>query len=300
MRKLITAVILIVFYSHPLSACLNYYHVSEHGVHGNGGVDNLAYFYRFHDEKDLKKACREFQKTKWQHKEYYFHSHYSNYGANLLKLGFYKEGLNIFRYLVQQKSEEYNVIANLAVAYELNGQTDSALIWLRKALVIRPDSHHNSEWIHLAILEAKIQEAKEPGWLQTHPVIPDQQLTGKTQAQLINSFSYQLHERLPFTAAPDLAVSKLLEQFGDILMGISVSEAWNLYAMAQVFSPAGSEALQAKVKKAQVLTEKYSKEIPKGPGVSHWATAASVQKLVDTYKAHQPLKSTSIKPVLYH
>ncbi len=55
-----------------------------------------------------------------------------------------------------QHPNDYSIIANLGTAYELTGNDEKALELIRKAVAINPNSHYNSEWIHVRILEEKV------------------------------------------------------------------------------------------------------------------------------------------------
>lgn len=64
----------------------------------------------------------------------------------------------------------YYVCANLGVTSELTGKDAEALQWVEKAMKIKPDAHNGTEWMHSAVLRAKLALAKEPAWLETHTI----------------------------------------------------------------------------------------------------------------------------------
>ena len=96
---------------------------------------------------------------------------WSDIALNLMKLGKADSSLKILLPLYSEYPKEYTIIGNIGTAYELTGQLDSALYYISKGLEINPKSHLKSEWVHIEILEAKIQETNRPGWLSHNPVL---------------------------------------------------------------------------------------------------------------------------------
>lgn len=83
---------------------------------------------------------------------------WSDIAVNLMKLGMADSAIKILIPLAKKYPEEYNILANLGTGYELIGALDSAHKYISKGFEINPRSHRGSEWIHVKILEAKIQE----------------------------------------------------------------------------------------------------------------------------------------------
>ena len=71
---------------------------------------------------------------------------------------------------VKQKVDNYNYAANLGVAHELLGNLDSAYYWTKTGTEINPDSHHQSEWIHVRILEIKLALEENPNWWEENTI----------------------------------------------------------------------------------------------------------------------------------
>ena len=82
----------------------------------------------------------------------------SDYAAKLIYLGEYEKAKNIYIEIENKKSNLYTTASNLGTIYELIGKPDSALYWIRKSVTLNPQSHEGSEWIHLKILEFKINK----------------------------------------------------------------------------------------------------------------------------------------------
>lgn len=151
------------------------------------------------------------------------HRYWSDLALNLMKLGKADSSIAVLRPLLKEHGGEYNVLANLGTAYELVGELDSALKYISKGLEANPKSHGGSEWIHVRILEAKLKEQQEPGWLHTHAIIEMSELEGRTDkedgefsgSQITRELSYQLQTRAPFTPAPNRVMTNLMISLGD-------------------------------------------------------------------------------------
>jgi hypothetical protein len=140
------------------SACLNIF-----AVDSTGNVHRLEHYFIYEAEfrqdavaRNLKDLEKKFAKNEYSYKNI------SDYGAYLLMAGRFNEGMQLFRALSQKYPDVYQICANTAVAYELTGNIDSALYWEKRATIIQPNAHSNSEWIHLKILEAKKQLLSDP------------------------------------------------------------------------------------------------------------------------------------------
>ena len=267
MRKLLLLTLLTLRL--PALAFLNIY-----GLDSNGRV----HYHEHHFLRSLEfnkdaiiKSIRELQ-TDFAKKEYHF-KQVSDYGAYLLMAGRFKDGLDIFRQLILKHPDQYAIKANLAVAYELNGKLDSALYWERQAVTINPYAHDHSEWIHLQLLEAKINYAKDPAWLENNKVTYIADSLAKYDDgsehpfkadQIFEHFIHQLNERLPFTLGEDPVLGKLLYELGDAYMKYSVYRSYYCYAMARYFNPALATQVLSKfagikkVYKAKGITYKES------------------------------------------
>ena len=125
-----------------------------------------------------------------------------------LRMGKTEEAIAILEQLNKEKPNEYKVIANLGTAYELAGRNKEALQYIRRAMQLNSQSHQGSEWFHIQVLEAKLQN-KPANWWINHPVLHFDQLQ-KDEETIISDVVYQLKERLPFTPRPDLMMAAIL------------------------------------------------------------------------------------------
>lgn len=117
----------------------------------------------------------------------------------------------------------YFTAANRGTALELAGRDEEALHWILEGIRRNPDSHMGAEWLHARILEAKLQLAKDPGWLKTHTITgidltrlaePDYAIDsaqGPQYKQMIrDSLVHQLSARMLFVKPQDSIVAQLL------------------------------------------------------------------------------------------
>ena len=213
-------------------ACLNYYVVDSSGhrnMHNDYPPSNIIIHTKY-DIEDLKTTESKIIAAPTSEKYKYI----SNYCASLIKLGRHKEAIPILESLLKDKPNEYEINANLAVAYELNEQIDKALDILKKSVDISPNSHKESEWFHLRILEA----AKK---LKDDNLIPQEisvlKIENHTSTKIGVQISYQLKERIPLTKSTNNLLSKVIEESADYYKAnISLEWAIELYAIAIGYS----------------------------------------------------------------
>jgi tetratricopeptide (TPR) repeat protein len=158
---------------------------------------------------------------------------------------------------------EYRTASNLGTAYELAGDPEKALVWIRKGIERNSESHEGTEWLHVKILEAKIALASDPNWLESHRVLGTD-FAGKTEIgpvagnrgepldlpKIQAALKYQLHERLQFVKPPDAIVGNLLVDLGTLIFQDDGSYAGTsgVFKLAAEYlggTPAGSSLASA-------------------------------------------------------
>lgn len=216
-RLLLVALALLSFRS---SACLNFYVIDSSGhehIYNEYPPTDIFLRTDYHI-KDLEELGSKIPSVSPDEKYKYI----SNYCALLIKLGRHKDAMPILEKLLKEKPNEYEIIANLAVAYELNGQIDKAYESLRKSLSLNRLSHGGSEWFHLNILEAAIKlkngnlKAKDITILKFPRTDPE---------MVSHQISYQLKERVPLTSATNDLLSKVIEESAEFF-GAKISLEW--------------------------------------------------------------------------
>jgi tetratricopeptide (TPR) repeat protein len=146
----------------------------------------------------------------------------SDQGYLLILLKQYDRAIALYQKMESMSPNRYSTASNIGTAYELNGENEKALMWIKKAVRIDSNSHKNSEWIHVRILEAKIQGPEKfttRFLLNTDfgdKPIPMSTLTRDNLFKLSAALYYQLNERISFIAPKEKLVAQLLFDLGNI------------------------------------------------------------------------------------
>lgn len=180
----------------------------------------------------------------------------SDFAVLQLKFGKKKEGLELLQSLYRLHPTEYNIVANLGTAYELNGDKSKALELLKKAMAINPLSHYGSEWIHIRILEEEL--AAKPDYRNIINL-----KTGNFQSWLLDKtyrfplpadslkmqIAFQLHERTGLIAPPNKAIGQLVTDFADIVAKTdSLGAAKEFYEFALSYDSTLRDTIAARIK----------------------------------------------------
>lgn len=247
-------------------ACLNLFTIDA-----TGNVHMLEHYFfseiRFNTSavsKTINKLEKKLKSGKFDYKEV------SDYGAYLLMAGKFKEGLQIFTGLASKYPDDYKVNANCAVAYELNGNIDSAIYFEKRSMALNSYGHEGSEWIHLKILEAKKQVATDPDWCFKNNVsgIMDSlkaqagQPAMEVEINIFRPFILQLKERLPFTYAEDKVMGKLLFEMGNAYQYFSAFRAYYCYSLAKHLYPALATSADKKMANIKKVYTANSGKLP--------------------------------------
>lgn len=154
--------------------------------------------------------------------------------VSLIHLGRVREAVALLEDLEDKRPGFYFTAANLGTAYELSGENEKALKWIKECVKRNKDSHYGTEWLHVKILEAKLGLESDPDWLKKSSVLgadfvgegDPRQSKGlardylgrqKTLAEIEAALVYQLHERLEFVKPPDPFVADLLFDLSSVL-----------------------------------------------------------------------------------
>jgi len=100
----------------------------------------------------------------------------------------------------------------LGLAYEMAGDLKSARYWVSKTIERNIEARGGTEWLHLAMIEARMALAKDPDWLRTHSVLRNN--THRTAEEILSAIRIQLAVRGDFGLRPDLVVSDLYFEAG--------------------------------------------------------------------------------------
>lgn len=167
----------------------------------------------------------------------------SDYGMVLIVNGKYEEAKNSYLQIEKIKPDQYTTASNLGTVYELLGDNKNALTWIQKAVKLNPVSHDSSEWLHVRILEAKINGVH---YMNTNYLlhtdfgrdsIPVSTLSKIELERLRKALFYQLNERLTFVHAQDKIVGQLLFDLANVslLTGMNIYQVNDIYSMAKKY-----------------------------------------------------------------
>jgi tetratricopeptide (TPR) repeat protein len=201
----------------------------------------------------------------------------NDYAAALLHVGEIKPALAILVQIERTKPGLYATATNLGTAYELAGKNEHALSWIRAGIRRNPQSHEGSEWLHVAILEAKLALARDAGWLRSHsilgldfgkaaiPKMPARfpldnggnRLDAASTSQAIH---VQMAERLQFVAPPEPIVGDLLFDYANLLMLTDTMEnAAAIYDLALRYGTPRAELARQRMAHARQIAKRAKK-----------------------------------------
>ncbi|WP_026209851.1 tetratricopeptide repeat protein [Cytophaga aurantiaca] len=172
----------------------------------------------------------------------------SDYAVVLIFQHEYKKARDIYLKIEKIKPDQYATAANLGTAYELLGDNNNALKWIRKSVQINPASHDSSEWVHVNILEAKIKGDKfytSDFLLKTNfgnDSIPVSALSNTELIKLSDALAFQLNERVYFTNPldNDKIVAQLLFDLANVLTLLeNKKDALAVYKIARKYGYSG-------------------------------------------------------------
>lgn len=79
------------------------------------------------------------------------------------------EAFELLADLEKRLPEDHDVAVYLSLAKEMLGENEQAMVWAIKAIERHPEER-GSGWLHLKILEARMEMEADPNWLRTHSV----------------------------------------------------------------------------------------------------------------------------------
>ena len=146
-----------------------------------------------------------------------------------------KGALTLLHHVEAVSPGKYATASNLGTTYELLGDNINALKWINEGIARHPESHHGTEWLHAAILEAKIAATKSDSGNLIQNIIKlpadiheDSEIRIGSKTFWLPSVSaalfYQLRERLEFVKPTDPYVAELLFIYARIEGSIGTRE----------------------------------------------------------------------------
>lgn len=212
--------------------------------------------------------------------------------------GKYPEAIALLRETEQKFPGSAKVAANLGTALELSGNDAEALEWIREGLKRDADEHKGSEWLHARILEAKIEIAKNPKWLETNrvlaldfgkdevpevpailPITKEGRLRGGDD--LVEDIQIQLDERTKFVKPPNAVVGDLARSLGDLLYAGFDVDPSRYYEMALEYGAPDATLIRAR-------SARFDKDHPTPVEYTAPAPAAKNGPVPDELKERRP------------
>ncbi len=219
-QKLIL-IILILFLFNNAYACLN----GEILRLKNGTIlfedreGLVPYGHIFHTDEWLTSEIKNLESLYKTTKDL---DHLSDKGLLLILLKQYDQAVRLYLEIEKIQPNRYSTASNIGTAYELMGQNENALTWIKKSVKIDPKSHENSEWIHVKILETKIkgQQFYTTNFLLNADfgtaLLPKTNLATSYLLDLHTALYYQLNERISFVKPEEKIVAQLLFDLGNM------------------------------------------------------------------------------------
>lgn len=163
---------------------------------------------------------------------------------------------------LRQDSADFTTLNNLAVAYELQGQHDSALYFMREAVRVNPEINEGSGWIQQMVLRFRMARDKNPEYLSGSSALSldfgqkdlPENIYNMDLARLEQQLLADLSGRLSVFEKPDTVIGMLLVDLGNVVaLRYSIGEALAFYKAAVDYG-FSSDLLSARIKRVE--TEK--------------------------------------------
>lgn len=177
-----------------------------------------------------------------------------NYGVYLIYAHRHDEAEAHLRIVAERWPNEYAAAANLGTVLEIQGKDEEALQWIRRSIALDSSAHHGSEWIHVKILEAKVQgigsfaDGSQLGIDFGGEVVPSTTAVRRDIKLLQKQLFYQLNERITFIPPRDGLIAGLLFELGNTSLACGqMTPAYKTYRLAKRYgctSPLLSDRLR--------------------------------------------------------
>lgn len=150
MKKIIFAVFICLNTSIS-NACINTYVFDL----GRAGIDKKTALEKLKNSNKKPKTYKEM----------------NDYGVLLIYAHQYDSAIKIFKEIEKTHPLLAKTAANLGTAYELKGDLKKATYWIAEGIKRDSNIHEGSEWIHLKILDAQMEQQKNPNWIRSNDVL---------------------------------------------------------------------------------------------------------------------------------
>lgn len=107
----------------------------------------------------------------------------------------------------------------LGLAYEKVGELKQARYWVSRTIERNIDARGGTEWLHLAMIEARLALARDPEWLKSNSVLRNN--THRTAEEILTAIRIQLAVQGDFGLKQDSVVCDLYFEAGICATGLS-------------------------------------------------------------------------------
>jgi tetratricopeptide (TPR) repeat protein len=259
MKKSILILILLLINITESNACLNYYYSVDNKGHLHSADDLQRAFNTNFNLKLIESKLKKLERQLIKENDFKL---LSDYSVLLLKAGKTKESLDILHELSKHYPNEYQIAANLGTAYELNGDINKAIQFIKRGIELNPNSHDGSEWVHIKVLETKLQLELDSLYLSNNSVL---NLTeeDKQDSLVRNQILIQVRERFPFSPGPNPIMASILIDLGDCYANTaSIEFAKVLYTISKLYYGANEDLVDSKINEMVSLRNKFSQIKP--------------------------------------
>jgi len=128
----------------------------------------------------------------------------------LIHLGQYAAAIETLLAIEEAHPGVYETAANLGTAYELAGKLEEAFVWIARGIERNGNAQRGTEWLHLAILRAKLRLRDDAGWFREHTVLDG--VEDRSAEEILHAIDCQLEARLPLVKPMDAVVCDLFYQ----------------------------------------------------------------------------------------
>lgn len=242
MKKLLALVLMVLPFA--AFACLNGFHGSFREANdaaranfpvpkGNPLGKSDTDLFRMTDEFEA-----EYKKGKYEGSV--------NYSVILIYGNRFEEAEKVCREIAKKWPNKYESAANLGTILEVNGKNEEALKLIKKALEIDSLAHDGSEWIHVKVLEAKLNPgvkfvgSKVTGIDFGQDSLPKAEVDELALKRLQKELFYQLNERVTFIDPKDVYIGELMFELGNVTLARGQNNrAKEIYEIAKRFGYKG-------------------------------------------------------------
>ena len=195
----------------------------------------------------------------------------SDAGIVLILQAKYREAKELYLRIERLEPGRYATASNLGTVYELLGDNQNAIVWIKKAIEINPQSHHGSEWLHVKVLEAKIngdQSISSEFLINTNfgvNPVPENNMSQQELIQLRDAIFFQLNERVTFIKPPDKIIANLMFDLGNANYFLGQrKDAVTIYEKAREYA-FSDPIIQARIEKAKQIRIKEKPPVAEEP-----------------------------------